>query len=81
MSRTPYIALAICVAALIYLKKGWESIDIQNVTPENVIVLLLLIVLVIIGLIFLSPYLKGKKLAFREGKPDKGKIYGGKDIT
>ncbi len=81
MSRTLYIALAACVAALIYLKKGWESIDIQNVTPENVIVLLLLIVLIIIGLIFLSPYLKGKKLAFREGKPDKGKIYGGKDIT
>ena len=81
MGKYLYIALAICVAALIYLKKGWESIDLQNVTPENVIVLLLFIVLIIIGLIFLSPYLKGKKLAFREGKPDKGKIYGGKDIT
>ena len=81
MGKTLYIALAICVAALIYLKKGWESIDLQNVTPENAMVLFLLMVLIIIGLIFISPYLKGKKLAFREGKPDKGKIYGGKDIT
>jgi hypothetical protein len=81
MGKYLYIALAICVAALVYLKKGWESIDLQNVTPENVIVFLLLILLIIIGLIFISPYVKGKKLAFREGKPDKGKIYGGKDIT
>ena len=81
MRKYLYIALAICVAALIYLKKGWESIDLQNVTPENVIVLLLLILLIMIGLIFISPYLKGKKLAFREGKVEKGKLYGGKDIT
>jgi len=81
MPRALYVALAICVAALIYLKKGWESIDLQNVTPENVIVLALFVALIIIGLIFISPYVKGKKLAFREGKPNKGKIYGGKDIT
>jgi len=81
MGKYLYIALAICVAALVYLKKGWESIDLQNVTPENVIVLAFFIALIAIGLIFISPYLKGKKLAFREGKPDKGKIYGGKDIT
>jgi hypothetical protein len=81
MGKYLYIALAICVAALVYLKKGWESIDLQNVTPENTIVFFLFILLIIIGLIFISPYLKGKKLAFREGKPDKGKLYGGKDIT
>ena len=81
MGKFLYIALAVCVAALIYLKKGWESIDIQNVTPENVMVLAFFIAIIAIGLIFISPYLKGKKLAFREGKPDKSKIYGGKDIT
>jgi len=56
-------------------------VDWQNLTIENAIVFLLFILLVIIGLIFISPYVKRKKLAFREGKPDKGKIYGGKDIT
>jgi hypothetical protein len=81
MGKYLYIALAICVAALVYLKKGWESVDWQNLTPENLIVFLLFVLLIIIGLIFISPYVKGKKLAFREGKPDKGKIYGGKDIT
>lgn len=81
MPKVLYIALAICVAALVYLRKGWESIDIQNVTPENVMVLFLFILLIIIGLIFISPYMKGKKLAFREGKVKKEKIYGGKDIT
>ncbi len=81
MPKVLYIALAICVAALVYLRKGWESIDIQNVTPENVMVLFLFILLIIIGLIFISPYMKGKKLAFCEGKVKKEKIYGGKDIT
>ena len=81
MGKTLYVLLAICVAALIYLKKGWESIDMANLTIENGIVLALIIVILAIGALFISPYLKGKKLAFREGKPDKGKIYGGKDIT
>jgi hypothetical protein len=81
MGRTLYILLAICVAALIYLKKGWESIDLANITVENGIVLALIIVVIVIGAIFLSPYLKARKLAFREGKPDKEKLYGGKDIT
>jgi uncharacterized membrane protein YphA (DoxX/SURF4 family) len=81
MARIAYILLAICVAALIYLKKGWESIDIANLTMENIIVLALFVIVIAIGLIFLSPYFKAKKLAFREGKPDKSKIYGGKDIT
>ncbi len=81
MGKTAYILLAICVAALIYLKKGWESIDLANLTIENAIVLALIIVVIVIGALFVSPYLKAKKLAFREGKPDKGKIYGGKDIT
>jgi hypothetical protein len=81
MGKILYVLLAICVIALIYLKKGWENVDWQNLTIENAIVFLLFILLVIIGLIFISPYVKRKKLAFREGKPDKGKIYGGKDIT
>jgi len=81
MGKYLYIALAICVAALIYLKKGWESIDMANITIENGIVLILIVIILFIGALFISPYLKAKKLAFREGKPDKGKIYGGKDIT
>jgi len=81
MGKTLYILLAICVAALIYLKKGWESVDLANLTMENGIVLTLIIVILFIGALFISPYLKAKKLAFREGKPDKSKIYGGKDIT
>ena len=81
MGKTLYILLAICVAALIYLKKGWESIDLANITIENIIVLALIIVILAIGALFVSPYLKARKLAFKEGKPDKGKIYGGKDIT
>jgi hypothetical protein len=81
MGKIIYILLAICVAALIYLRKGWESIDWQNLTSENLMVFALFIIVIIIGLIFLSPYIEGKKLAFREGKIDKKKIYGGKDIT
>ncbi len=81
MGKIVYILLAICLAALIYLKRGWESIDLANITMENIIVLALIMVVIVIGALFVSPYLKGKKLAFREGKPDKDRLYGGKDIT
>lgn len=81
MGKILYIALAICVVALIYLKRGWESIDLANLTIENVIVLALIVVVLLLGAMFISPYLKARKLAFREGKVDKKKLYGGKDIT
>ena len=81
MGKVLYVLLAICVALLIYLKKGWEAIDWANLTVENAIVFILFLVLIIIGAIFLSPYLEGKKLPFKEKRVDEKRLYGGKDLT
>jgi hypothetical protein len=75
-----YVLLAFCLAALIYMKKSWENIDFQNLTLEGAVILALIAVLIIIGVIFVSPYLH-IKLPFQEGWLNKKKIYGGKDIT
>jgi NADH:ubiquinone oxidoreductase subunit H len=78
--RVLYALLAVCVAALIYLKGWWESMDLANLTPENIIALALVIAIVVLVLIFISPYLGKKRLPFLEGKVDSRKIYGGNEI-
>jgi cell division protein FtsW (lipid II flippase) len=72
--------LVVCVAALVYLRRGWEYIDLGSPTLENIIVLALFIVMFLIGAIFLSPYFRERKRAFQEANIDKKKLFGGKDL-
>jgi Ca2+/Na+ antiporter len=80
-NKTLYILLAVCVAALFYMKRGWESIDFSNLNTQNFSVFMMIVLIILLGLVFLSPFITGKKLAFKEGRVDKKKIFGGKDIT
>ena len=78
--RILYVLLAVCVAALIYLKGWWESMDLSNLTAENLVALALIAAIVLMALIFISPYLGKKRLPFLEGKVDSRKLYGGNEI-
>ena len=78
--RILYVLLAVCVAALIYLKGWWERMDLSNLTAENLVALALIAAIVLMALIFISPYLGKKRLPFLEGKVDSRKLYGGNEI-